>query len=461
MNIAAILHDPAYPALKAHVLEYTGLHYYDDKDEDLAARFSRRITARNLRSCTEYRSLLAQSGVPSEYDSLIGELTIGETYFFRQAEHFEILRTSIIPELLERNSESRSLRIWSAGCATGAEPYSVSLLLWDHFTAALQGWSVEILGTDINPSALQRARTATFGPWALREVPIDIRSRCFDHDPHAKTWKLRPQFTRGVVFQRHNLVSSNFFPGQHGDAFDIIFCRNVVIYFSNDRIRALAEHLYHSLTPGGTLLVGHAELSLPGLERFSAVTHERTTFYVRPFSQFVPPPAQVPAPRRPPVIVPPTPPPRRPVPRPAPPPVVVPVAATPTLSQLTDVRLLAGRGEWAAAEGLCRGFIETAPLRAEGHFTLGLILEHTSVRDAETAFRRSIYLDRSFALGHYHLGCCLQRMGETRPARKAFENVLTILAERAADELVPHAEGMVVSELLDLANMHLHSMDTR
>jgi chemotaxis protein methyltransferase CheR len=457
MNVASILLDPAYPALKAQILKYTGLHYYDDKDEDLAARLSRRIAARNARSCREYRSLLAQPGVPSEYDSLIGELTIGETYFFRQAEHFELLRTSVIPELLERNIGSRSLRIWSAGCANGAEPYSISLMLWQQFAVALQGWSVEILGTDINASALERARSATFGAWALREVPQEIRILCFDHDPPNNTWKLRPHFTRGVSFQRHNLVSSTFFPGQYGEPFDIIFCRNVVIYFSNDRIRTLAERLYHSLAPGGSLLVGHAELSLPGLDRFSTRTHERTTIYYRPLPNAEECPRE-PPPSLPPVVIPPVP--RRRFPRPAPSTIAAVETTSPNLPELTDVRLLAGRGEWAKAEELCRQFTETAPLRAEGHFTLGLILEHSSVREAEVAFRRSIYLDRGFALGHYHLGCCLQRAGDLRPARKAFENVLTILAGRAADEPVPHSEGMAVSELLDLARMHLQLMDS-
>lgn len=457
MNIAAILADPAYPSLKAQILEGTGLHYYADKDEDLAARIGRRLAARDVASCAAYRSLLTAPGVPSEFDNLIGELTIGETYFFRQPEHFEILRSRIIPDLLQRNSGSRRLRIWSAGCATGAEPYSISLLLWREFGVQLQEWNVEILGTDINPTFLERARTAVYGPWALRDVPREILRGCFDHDPRTKTWRLRPQYAKGVSFQRHNLVSSTLFPGQHFDPFDIIFCRNVLIYFSNDRVRTLTERLGGSLAPGGWLLVGHAEVTSPGLQGFVAYSERTATVHHKPDGGGGPQTVRE-APRIEGFFQP------FAATKPSVPSRVSPAEAPvpgPRMPDLTEVRLLAGRGEWAHAEDLCRRIIEAEPLCAAGHFTLGLILEHRSDRGAEAAFKKSIYLDRGFALGHYHLGCCLERSGELRHARKAFDNVLSILAERLDDEQAPEGEGMTVAELKDLAQMHLELIPAR
>lgn len=457
MSIAAILADPVYPVLKAQILEETGLHYYADKDEDLAARIGRRLAACGAMSCGAYRALLAAPGAPSEFDNLIGELTIGETYFFRQPEHFEILRSRIIPGLLQRNAVSRQLRIWSAGCATGAEPYSISLLLWREFGVQLQGWNVEILGTDINPTFLERARTAVFGPWALRDVPSEILRSCFDHDPQARNWRLRPQYAKGVSFQRHNLVSSTFFPGQHGDPFDIILCRNVLIYFSNDRVRTLTERLGGSLAPGGWLLVGHAEVTSPGLQGFVAYSERTATVHHKTSGAGVPQTVWE-APRIEGLL-----PPFAPT-KPGIPPRVTPAEAPapgPRTPDLSDVRLLAGRGEWSHAEDLCRRIIEAEPLRAAGHFTLGLILEHRSDRGAEAAFRKAIYLDRGFALGHYHLGCCLERAGELRHARKAFDNVLSILAERLDDEQAPEGEGMTVAELKDLAQMHLQLITAR
>jgi chemotaxis protein methyltransferase CheR len=155
-------------------------------------------------------------------DQLVGELTIGETYFFRHREHFELLRTTIIPDLLERNRPAKSLRIWSAGCATGAEPYSVSVLLQSEFSAQLSGWNVSIVATDLNLDFLERGRAAKFAEWALRETVESTRQRCFVRD--GNSWQLRPEFTRGVTFRYHNLAGGSDLAEGAG-AFDLILCR--------------------------------------------------------------------------------------------------------------------------------------------------------------------------------------------------------------------------------------------
>src|SRR6202012_5181987 len=120
-----------------------------DKDEDLAARVSRRFAAVNAPDCRCCLRILARE-VPrqTEMHQLVGELTIGETYFFRQREHFDLMRERILPDLLDRNQSTKRLRIWSAGCATGPEPYSIGLLLHQDFPARTKGWDVSILGTD-------------------------------------------------------------------------------------------------------------------------------------------------------------------------------------------------------------------------------------------------------------------------------------------------------------------------
>ena len=163
MNVRTILSDPGYPELKSYILNHTGLGYYSDKDEDLAARLSRRLTLRGVGACGVYLRKLTYDR--AEMEGLIGELTIGETYFFRQREHFDLLRERVIPDLLERNQSSRCcLRIWSAGCATGAEPYSIALVLRREFASRIEGWDVSILATDINVDFLARAAHGVFGP---------------------------------------------------------------------------------------------------------------------------------------------------------------------------------------------------------------------------------------------------------------------------------------------------------
>lgn len=459
MNVAAVLSDLQYTELKNFILTYTGLWYYADKDEDLASRVSRRVSARGLRSGSEYLRLLHSSdGGAQEMDALVGELTIGETYFFRQREHFDILRDTILPDVLERNQASRRVRIWSAGCATGAEPYSINILLELELAQRISGWDVSIAATDINSEFLARARDARFGDWAFREMPESLRLRCFE--PQGKFWVLRPEFRRRVTFQHHNLAGDAQAPGLPEQPFDVVMCRNVMIYFAPDLIRSTVQRFYEALSPGGWLLVGHAEPNAETFGQFERVSAGNVTVYQKPLSGIpATPPSwpdwtEAPAAVRPtnhrpapPLALPVKPAVRRPLPaRPEP----------PLPPRLEAVRLLADRGEWEAAAAMGKQLTTSEPLNAPAHFTLGLILEHTtSCEEAESALRRAIYLDRRFALAHYHLGTCLQRGRQTERARKAFHNVLQLLATRPEAETVEHGDGMTVAELKDLARMHL------
>ena len=133
-------------------------------------------------------------------DLLVGELTIGETYFFRHTEQFDALREQIVPEILARNRSSRCLRIWSAGCSIGAEPYSVSILLRTCFQAELQDWDVSIVATDLNVEFLALAQAGAFDEWAFRGTPPDLKQRCFKQV--GKKWLLLvPKFRKGVSFR--------------------------------------------------------------------------------------------------------------------------------------------------------------------------------------------------------------------------------------------------------------------
>jgi chemotaxis protein methyltransferase CheR len=444
MSVARILADPDYAELKRWVLEHTGLSYYEDKDEDFAARVSRRMMAGAAPGCCAYLRLLLHEG--GELDALIGELTIGETYFFRQREHFELLRTAILPDLLQRKQTERSISIWSAGCATGAEPYSISMLLAVEFHDRLADWDVTILGTDINTDFLSRARQASFGKWALRDVAPDLQAQCFE--PDGKQWRLRPEYRRGVRFEYHNLAADAPLRGETDGPFDVIFCRNVMIYFSPGRIQRLAERLYDSLRDGGWLLVGHAESNPEFFHRYSVVCNDAGTAYRKSSS---PPARDCTSPPVPSVEI--------PVHVPAPASISSRVAAPPAeafLPTLEDVRVLADRGHWDEAEENCRRLLGRQPLNAGAHLTLGLILEHRGDRpQAEASFRRAIYLQRNFVVAHYHLGVSLQASGDTKQARKSFQNVLDLLRGTSGEEAVSHGGGMTAAELAELADMHL------
>jgi chemotaxis protein methyltransferase CheR len=269
MSPAEILSSGSYRELKRQVLEYTGLSYYSDRDEDLAARMSRRLAARGCGDAATYLQLLRQD--PQEFDCLVGELTIGETYFFRQPEQFRILKETIFPEILSRKRYCRQLRIWSAGCAIGAEPYSLSILLRLEFGKEIEGWDVSILATDINVEFLAHAREALFGAWTLRETPPEMMARCFLRE--GNRWRVLPEFRRQVVFQRHNLMSGGT-PALDGLPFDLILCRNVLIYFSQNTISTVADSFFSALNPGGWLLVGHAEPNQKTFAMFETFSSE-------------------------------------------------------------------------------------------------------------------------------------------------------------------------------------------
>ncbi len=458
MNLGAILTDPDYPALKGFILDYTGLFYFHDKDEDLATRFARRFAARGVATCSAYLKMLRNGGADGEeLARIVGELTIGETYFFRQREHFDALRDTVFPELLDGNRISRRIEVWCAGCATGAEPYSLGILLDLELGERIAGWEISILATDINTEFLARAREARYRPWLFRETPDSVRSACFER--HGDTWALKPEFRRLVSFRQHNLAESESFR-ELGGPFDLILCRNVLMYFGPELIRKAVAAFYDVLTPGGWMVVGPAELNGETFAMFSSVNVGGVTFYRKPLELAAESPPGAPLEqkltgfrvlRETPVVS------RRPLGRGTTSPrrPISPVV-TPAVSGVPQVRLLADRGEWSVAESLGRQLVETEPLNAPAHFTLGLILEHTSsCEEAERSLRRAIYLDRGFALAHYHLGLCLERIRRTQDARKSFRNAMGLLFTRPGEEVIEYGDGITASELKELARMHI------
>ena len=202
----------------------------------------------------------------AEWAALEAEITIGETFFFRYAEQFEALRDTILPGLIADRQPELALKIWSAGCSTGAEPYSLAILLHELLGAALPDWHVAITGTDISHAALATARAAEYGRWAMRTLPPEERQRYFLRLPAAPgparegTYILRPEYRRIVRFERQNLMClvEAGAPAPVAE-YDLILCRNVLIYFHADTVAAIVRALARRLRPGGWLLIGHAE----------------------------------------------------------------------------------------------------------------------------------------------------------------------------------------------------------
>jgi chemotaxis protein methyltransferase CheR len=444
--------DPAYNRLKRHLIAETGLAFYADRDEPLTELISQRLSVLRLRDCSAYAKFLAggeAGGV--EMDVLIAQLTIGETYFFRDEEQFAAIRDVILPDIMKRNQLSRQIRIWSAGCATGAEPYSLAILLEHELAPRMAGWKVGIHATDLNRNFLAQAAAGRFRPAALRSTSDEVKRKCFSKE--GQIWTIHPRYKERISFHQMNLMESPFGTSfQALTDFDLVLCRNVMIYFSPAVNRRLIGQFHESLGMGGWLVVGASEYNLDNLKLFRTVNasgvwlFQKATFPLGP-GQAAPEPA---APHAAAV--------REPPAKPFSEPLPAPTQSVPVTEDVEGLRQLADRGEWQSAAAYGQRLLTENGLNAEIHFYHALILEKLGIADEpERSLRYAIYLDRNFALAHYHLGVALKRSGQIGAASRSFGNVLKVLASLPDLAIVTAGPGVTVTGLKGLARMHLET----
>lgn len=471
--VPAIPLDADFPRLKSLIIERTGHFYYQDKDDLLWERVRRRLKATGARNASQFINLLnAPETGPVEWARLEAEITIGETFFFRYAEQFAALRETILPEIIERKRPERRLRIWSAGCATGAEPYSLAILMRQLLGEDLPNWRLGIIGTDINESFLETARKAQFGQWALRSLPQKERAQYF-LSVGREQWQLRPEFRSLVRFEKHNLLSllDGSSPLQFTE-FDLILCRNVLIYFHPETVNQVVRALRDCLLDDAWMLLGHAEPNPAFSTIMQAVNLPGTVAYRRREgeAQMAPLPAEAAAVQDASVWQPKLPPPassRRPGDRSSPKPVPPRAAAQSGLaaksseappSRLAEVRSRADAGDLAGADSACRQALLEEPLNAALHLYHGLISQALGrSAEAEGAFRRCLYLDKSFAMAHYHLGLLLLADGRPAPGRRALANAARIAGTMADHNSLPEGDGLTAGDLRNLVRVHLHA----
>lgn len=463
-RIAAPALDPSFQRLKQLILDRTGHHYFIDKDDALWERILRRLRKVRDADATAYLQRLSDPATAdSEWPALEAEITIGETFFFRYAEQFEALRRTILPEIIERRAAERRLRIWSAGCANGAEAYSLAIIVHELLGEALPDWRISILGTDINDSFLAAAREARYGSWALRSLGAEERSRFFLSEQEGKAWRVRPQYRGLARFERHNLLSllDGSSPLQLS-GFDLILCRNVLIYFHSDVSLRIVEALSRCLDPAGWLLVGHAEPSPAFNPILDAVGLPSTTAYrpkgtettsrdsALPVGLPALPAGKLESPPRQPRPVRPSP--RRRAAEPI-------AAATPAASpdeSLAAIYDALARRDLARARSLCRAAIADRPIDPLFHYLDALAArEQERNEEAETAFRRAVYLDKSFAMAHFHLGLLLLDTGRQASGRRSLMNAMRLAAALPAATPLAHGDGMTAADLVAAARLRL------
>ena len=247
-----------------------GLDFDESKTGFLAEVLRRRFEATRQDS-DAYLSCLELQSAREEIAALARELTVPETYFFRNGDQFRAFVEIVLPERVAVRTGERRLRILSLGCASGEEAYSLAMLVRDTVPA----FEVSILGVDVNPAIIEKARLGRFSAWALRETPEADRQRWFR--PIGRDFVLDESIRASVRFEGRNLTDDDPRFWQHA-MYDVVFCRNVVMYFAAEQAQALIGRISRTLCPGGYLFLGHAE-TLRGLSSDFHLRHTHGTFY--------------------------------------------------------------------------------------------------------------------------------------------------------------------------------------
>jgi chemotaxis protein methyltransferase CheR len=272
------LTDEEFSLLSAFIYDHAGLYFDDSSKFLLESRLQNRLRDHRFDSFLKYyHYLLFHQDRMTEISSLLDTVTTNETYFFREKNQLGAFREEILPELADRNSSTRKLRIWSAGCSTGEEPFTLAIMLKE--TGLFNDWNVDIIGTDISQKVLQRARKAIYAPSSFRATDDAYLDRYFTRTEDGK-FQLDESIRSMVHFGHLNLMDEKKM-GIIGDC-DIIMCRNVIIYFDKNAKAKVVNSFFKKLVPAGYLLLGHSE-SLMNITTVFKLKHlSRVMVYQKP-----------------------------------------------------------------------------------------------------------------------------------------------------------------------------------
>ena len=257
--------------------ERTGIHFDVSRERFFSTRVREHLSAKNLERGTDLLRAMRKSNI--EYEALLERLLTQETSFFRYPGVYEAFEKRVLPELHVKKfwKNPRTLRIWSAGCSTGEEPYSIAITIADSLTFA-DAWNVEILATDIGRLSLKHAENGIYSGRSLGSVTPAQLAAHFSPVPSGQ--QVRPRLRKLVSFAAVNLASAVYV-----GRMDVIFCMNVLIYFSEERRRSLVQRFYDTLEPGGYLFLGHSESISKMLVKFQAIVLNDCILYRKPTAE--------------------------------------------------------------------------------------------------------------------------------------------------------------------------------
>jgi chemotaxis protein methyltransferase CheR len=460
------LSNTEFDALRVLLARAAGLVFDDARKESMAYSVAERMRAIGCRDVPAYLERLTD---PLERQQLLDEVTIQETHFFRNPPQIRALRQHVLPELLRHaESNGRRLRIWSAGCSTGEEPYSVAMLLRELLPSAA-GWDVKVVATDISNRALDAARTGRYGARAVQMASAEELARHFMAAPDGGH-EVRPEVRELVEFRHHNLVTEAV-PFAPSERIDLILCRNVTIYFGRETTRGLMSRLHDCLRDGGYLFLGHSETLWQVSEDFRLVTlgsGESAAFVYRRLDKLAERRAVLPD-RRTLNEGPPPPADERRVdvrrhPRSAPAPATAPedVAAEGAVDVevlVQQARAALAAGAYAEAAQLAADASLQEPLRAEACYLRGLALVDLGRdEDALVELRKAVYLEPQRGFAHFLLAGVLDRLGEPLLAAREYGAAADTLGLQPADATAEELGGRSVRELAQLCRQLEHRL---
>ena len=466
---------------------HLGLQFEDEKLDYLADVMLQRMHSvgrARFESCSAYIAHLnASPKASAEWRALAEQLTVNETFFFRNSDNFLALAENVLPERIRAKAQTKQLRILSAGCSSGEEPYSLAIMLREALPD-LNDWDVKIVGIDINPTILLKAAQARYSEWSLRATSDDVRHRYFR--ANGADFVLAPEIQKMVSFEERNLVDEDplFWKSL---ACDVVFCRNVLMYFTPEIARSVVGRISQALVPRGYLFLGHAE-TLRGITPDFHLCHTHDTFYYQQRDHFEAELTQLDTLSNAPLLLPVQVEPEvkhsnDPVSQHA---VTAPPSAWDLSLVLEAVRqerfadaleligslpadshedpdalllravLLTNHGRVNESEEVCRRLLALDELNAGAHYLMALCREHEG--DTHRAIEHgltSIYLDPSFAMPHLHLGILAKRAGDTVGAQRELGKARVLLASEDASRILLFGGGFSRDALLQLCRMQL------
>ena len=471
------------------IAEILGLHFQANQLKDMERRIL--AAATDLKIETDINNLY-QWFSKSEFSNkelytLSSHLTIGETYFFREKPSLDLLIEKIIPELLEKKRNTKHIKIWSAGCSSGEEPYTIAILIKQYFPE-LTDWNIEILATDISQVAIQKALSGEYTDWSFRDTESAVKNKYFTCS--GKKWIIDPDIKKMVTFSYLNLSKNSYPSGlTNTEGIDIIFCRNVMMYFTPQVIKEVSARFKDSLIENGWLITSQVELNDEYFSNFKRVNYRNGIFYQKTSK------------------------PNEPVKRP----IADIIHSKPvsykkkeilkaeitiradrvektipenrfqekitapetdhddlfqsgkysqciesclhsiSLGKLNNtifsylVKSYANSGLLTDGINVIAKIIDTHPATPEMYYIYANLLnEQNNIEQTELSLKKAIYLNHKHVLSHLMLGNVFKKNGKSNLAIKHFETTIGLLSEYNENEIVPESEGMTAGRIKEL-----------